>query len=134
MDTRSESKDNEMETMPKIDRTSSLISDGMDIDQDQSLKPTSERFSESSPKKRGKRKILKKKTYMNAAGFLVSEDVYEWESFSEDELVPKQNVTNEKSKRVKLESPSTKNGANKRAKKKEELSSQKSLLNFFGKA
>ncbi|CAG8548668.1 14458_t:CDS:2 [Dentiscutata erythropus] len=118
----------EMETEDKRNYTHhlvkslSILSDGMEIDQEQS-----QLLSKKQTRPRGRRRVSKKRIYQDAKGFKVSEDTYEWESFSEDECDPRQtgiNVT------IKSEGSGIKN---KRGKKKGDDSSQKSLLNFFGK-
>ncbi|CAG8612249.1 1749_t:CDS:2 [Dentiscutata erythropus] len=103
----------------------SILSDSMEIDQEQS-----QLLSKKQIRPRGRRRVSKKRIYQDAKGFKVSEDTYEWESFSEDECDPRQtgiNVT------IKSEGSGIKNGINKRGKRKGDDSSQKSLLNFFGK-
>ncbi|CAG8764615.1 13445_t:CDS:2, partial [Gigaspora margarita] len=100
-------------------------SSAMEIDQEQS-----QSLSKKQTRHRGRRRVTKKRIYQDAKGFKVSEDTYEWESFSEDECDPRQtgiDVT------IKPESSGIKNGINKRGKRKGNDSSQKSLLNFFGK-
>ncbi|RHZ45165.1 hypothetical protein Glove_688g32 [Diversispora epigaea] len=110
-----------------LNRSSSILSDRMDIDQN----PPSNEQLVPPQRKRGRRKVLKQKTHKNERGFLVNEDVYEWESFSEEESVPKQPTTNENPKEKEI----VKSTKTKRVKRKgNEVSSQKSLLSFFGKS
>ncbi|CAG8618997.1 16931_t:CDS:2, partial [Gigaspora rosea] len=100
-------------------------SSAMEIDQEQS-----QSLSKKQTRHRGRRRVTKKRIYQDAKGFKVSEDTYEWESFSEDECDSRQtgiDVT------IKPEGSGIKNGINKRGKRKGNDSSQKSLLNFFGK-
>ncbi|GBC02090.1 hypothetical protein RclHR1_04440020 [Rhizophagus clarus] len=79
-------------------------------------------------KKRGRRQILKSRSYVNERGYTVHENYHEWESFSEGESVPEKKPQ----KVIKAEEL---NVTAKRGKKKKggDNGSQKSLLNFFGR-
>ncbi|CAG8629145.1 1605_t:CDS:2, partial [Cetraspora pellucida] len=115
---------------PTTDESTLVITDNksnsMEIDQEQSPQLLSKKQALPC----GKRKVSKKRIYQDAKGFKVSEDTYEWESFSEGECDPRQTGINVK---IKPERSSIKNSVNKRGKRKGDDSSQKSLLNFFGK-
>lgn len=78
-------------------------------------------------RRRLKRKVLKQKRYTDETGFLVSEDVYEWESYSEDE------TTTEPVLKRKAPPASPSKNDSKKSAKKGSAADQKSLLSFWGK-
>ncbi|KAI8365966.1 DNA polymerase subunit Cdc27 [Radiomyces spectabilis] len=87
---------------------------------------------EPTPPGKIRRKVLKKKSYQNERGFLVTEDVWEWETVDEEEAPKKPAPTKPASAKPtpssgKLKPSST---TKKSAKKTGE---QKSLLSFWGK-
>lgn len=89
--------------------------------------PTEETASDATrERRRVKRKVLKKKHYKDEKGFLVTEDVYEWESHSEDEVT--EPVLKRKAPPV---SPSKTDS--KKTARKGGPADQKSLLSFWGK-
>jgi DNA polymerase delta subunit 3 len=77
-------------------------------------------------RRRLKRKVLKKRHYKDEKGFLVTEDAYEWESYSEDE-------TNEPVLKRKAPPTSPAKNESKKSAKKGGAADQKSLLSFWGK-
>lgn len=77
-------------------------------------------------RRRLKRKILRKKHYKDEKGFLVTEDVYDWESYSEDETTPpvlKRKAPPASPSKTDSKKPARKSGP----------ADQKSLLSFWGK-
>ncbi|KAK9764460.1 hypothetical protein K7432_008016 [Basidiobolus ranarum] len=104
---------------------------GMDVDAAVDIEVEAEADVQELPnnntkRKRGRRRIQKKRTYKNDRGYMVTEDVYEWESCTDEEPEPNKVETSTtlpvKSK-VKKE-----NGSEKKAKQ-----GQKSLMSFWGK-
>lgn len=77
-------------------------------------------------RRRLKRKVLKKRHYKDEKGFLVTEDAYEWESYSEDE-------TSEPILKRKAPPSSPAKNESKKSAKKGGAADQKSLLSFWGK-
>ncbi|RUS35413.1 hypothetical protein BC938DRAFT_484081 [Jimgerdemannia flammicorona] len=103
----------------------------MDVDGQQSSETMmnaaeSEEIYAPSKRRRLKRKVLKKKHHVNARGFMVTEDAWEWESYSEDEPeFPKAVV------KQLAAAASTGKGRGKRG--GSGPTDQKSLLSFWGK-
>jgi DNA polymerase delta subunit 3 len=73
-----------------------------------------------------KRKITRKKHYKDEKGFLITEDVVDWESYSEDE-------TTEPVPKRKAPAVSPAKNESKKSAKKGGPADQKSLLSFWGK-
>ncbi|RUS20252.1 DNA polymerase subunit Cdc27 [Endogone sp. FLAS-F59071] len=84
----------------------------------------------TSKRRRLKRKVLRKRHYKNARGFMVTEDVLEWESYSEDEPEPQLAAPQPAKQAAALPVASTSKGRGKRG---SGLTDQKSLLSFWGK-
>ncbi|KAI9483580.1 MAG: DNA polymerase subunit Cdc27 [Benjaminiella poitrasii] len=85
----------------------------------------------NSPSK-ARRKVLKKKTTKNARGFLVTEEVWEWESADESEMEPSSTAPKNPPKPA---ASATKNTPKKNASAtSKKPASQSNLLNFFKKA
>ncbi|RIA97055.1 DNA polymerase subunit Cdc27 [Glomus cerebriforme] len=80
-------------------------------------------------KKRGRRQILKSRSFVNERGYTVHENYHEWESFSEDESVSER-FAKKPQKTIKAKEPIA---TAKRGKNKGDNGSQKSLLSFFGR-
>ncbi|KAG2187535.1 hypothetical protein INT44_005224 [Umbelopsis vinacea] len=89
-------------------------------------KPADEDVQAPRERRRLKRKVLKKKHYKDESGYLVTDDVYEWESYSEEE------TTEPVLKRKAPPASPSKNDSKKSA-KKGSAADQKSLLSFWGK-
>ncbi|KAI8580670.1 hypothetical protein K450DRAFT_236702 [Umbelopsis ramanniana AG] len=89
-------------------------------------KPADDDVQAPRERRRLKRKVLKKKHYKDESGYLVTDDVYEWESYSEDE------TTEPVLKRKAPPASPSKNDSKKSA-KKGSAADQKSLLSFWGK-
>ncbi|PKY39961.1 hypothetical protein RhiirA4_394079 [Rhizophagus irregularis] len=124
----------------RVDKTEQQLEisdklDNLDINndkKDQSQGKLSVALVQNTPltaqqKKRGRRQILKSRSYVNERGYTVHENYHEWESFSEDELVSEKKPQ----KVIKAEEPNI--TAKRGKKKKGDNGSQKSLLNFFGR-
>lgn len=90
-------------------------------------KPEDEPSATPRERRRLKRKVLKQKRYQDERGFLVSEDVYEWESYSEDE------TTSEPVLKRKAPPASPSKNDSKKTAKKGSTADQKSLLSFWGR-
>jgi DNA polymerase delta subunit 3 len=69
-------------------------------------------------RRRGRRRVMKKKTYTDEEGYLVTREEAEWESFSEDEPVMKQASGIQ---------------ATASSKKKPQTKGQGNIMSFFGK-
>jgi DNA polymerase delta subunit 3 len=135
-----ERKDGIASLLNKVDKTEQQLEindklDKLDINndkKDQLQDKPSIALVQSTPltalqKKRGRRQILKSRSYVNERGYTVHENYHEWESFSEGE-----SVSEKKPQKVnKAEEPNI--TAKRGKKKKGDNGSQKSLLNFFGR-
>jgi DNA polymerase delta subunit 3 len=89
-------------------------------------KPADEDVEAPRERRRLKRKVLKKKHYTDETGYLVTDDVYEWESYSEDETI-------EPVLKRKAPPASPSKNDSKKSAKKGSAADQKSLLSFWGK-
>ncbi|KAF2721614.1 hypothetical protein K431DRAFT_246883 [Polychaeton citri CBS 116435] len=78
----------------------------------------------SDGRRRGRRRIIKKKTVKDAEGYLVTREEPAWESFSEDEPAPKKAKTTSTASATTLNKGGSKKGAK---------AGQGSIMSFFGK-
>ncbi|KAI7906453.1 DNA polymerase subunit Cdc27 [Cokeromyces recurvatus] len=85
----------------------------------------------TSSSSKTRKKVLKKKTTRNARGFLVTEEVWEWESADENETDSTPTTLNKPSKPV---TNSSKNAAKKDTPTPKKSTAQSNLLSFFKKA
>ncbi|ORY08414.1 hypothetical protein K493DRAFT_309829 [Basidiobolus meristosporus CBS 931.73] len=112
---------------PEVDVTSVPATPeetSVDIDVDEKVSTTQEPPNTNGKRKRGRRRIQKKRTYKNDRGYMVTEDVYEWESCTDEE--PEANHT-ETPKAPKAK-PKKELGGEKKGKP-----AQKNLMSFWGK-
>jgi DNA polymerase delta subunit 3 len=132
-----ERKDGIASLLNKVDKTEQLeVSDKLnklDINNDKKDKDKlSVALVKNTPltvqqKRRGRRQILKSRSYVNERGYTVHENYHEWESFSEGESI------SEKMPQKVIKAEELNITAKRGKKKKGDNGSQKSLLNFFGK-
>ncbi|RKF58794.1 hypothetical protein GcC1_180016 [Golovinomyces cichoracearum] len=108
--------------MVEEDSTSRPKKDDMDVTTSKdALVEARETTGVSCGKKRGRRRVIKKTTYKDEDGYLVTKEEQAWESFSEEELVSKpiarvQSSTSSKPKKATLSK-----------------SAQGNIMSFFGK-
>jgi len=76
-------------------------------------------------RRRGRRKVIKKKTIKDEEGYLVTKEEAAWESFSEDEPAP--------APKAKTPSSIASSSAPGRAKKTNGRPGQGNIMSFFGK-
>ncbi|KAG9299720.1 hypothetical protein G9A89_013080 [Geosiphon pyriformis] len=117
--------------------------DNMDIDDDENFKnPKETRINSLTPQspqealkgRRGKRKVAKQKITKNVKGYRVVEDVYEWESYSEDEAPqPTFKIEHKKVERPTKQKAEVGDAPKRSGKKKNLPTAQSDLLAFFGK-
>ena len=90
---------------------------------DTAKKPSDEPTEQATShdgRRRGRRRVMKKKTYTDEAGYLVTKEEAEWESFSEDEPPA-------------LKSKSSFQSTGGGSKKKAQGKGQGNIMSFFGK-
>ncbi|KAL1920265.1 uncharacterized protein VTP21DRAFT_1411 [Calcarisporiella thermophila] len=102
--------------------------DSMEIEKEEVKEEMKEADAPQPKKGRGRRQVMKKKTYKDERGRLVTETAMEWESFSEDESSAP--PTKPPSSTAKSQ-PAKHEGSEGR--KKGTKPGQKSLLSYFGK-
>lgn len=111
--------ENQLEINEKLDNNN--------VKKDQSQDKVQSTPLTTQQKKRGRRQILKSRSYVNERGYTVHENYHEWESFSESESV------SEKKPQKVIKAEELNIAAKRGKKKKGDNGSQKSLLNFFGR-
>ncbi|KAH8774283.1 DNA polymerase subunit Cdc27 [Hyaloscypha sp. PMI_1271] len=93
----------------------------IDVEKEKSVEPEKEEKSVvTGGRRRGRRRIMKKKTVKDAEGYLVTKEEPVWESYSEDEAPPPP--------KPKVSAPSTA-----KAKKSTAKAGQGNIMSFFGK-
>ncbi|KAF2672378.1 hypothetical protein BT63DRAFT_411653 [Microthyrium microscopicum] len=90
-------------------------------------KEETEHATVTNGRRRGKRQVVKKRTFEDEDGYLVTREEMEWESFSEDEPAPAP------TKKVKLSAASTASSGPNKKKSTGAPSKQGSIMSFFGK-
>lgn len=99
---------------------------------DNSTKQEEENVKTEPKRRRGKRKVIKKKTTKDEDGYLVTKEEAVWESFSEDEPEPKKSRPSFPASSAKGSSQS-KNPPSKSSGKAANASKGGGIMNFFGK-
>ncbi|CAO3591339.1 unnamed protein product [Absidia cylindrospora] len=132
--TNSKDDNDEEETRSTTARPSSM---DIDTDDDNKTEDVSTKMDQDENKGRDqettpgkvRRKVQKKKTYRNERGFLVTEDVWEWEEVDADMPTTKTTSPSPKSKTAASPKPPAKKSST----PKKAPGEQKSLLSFWGK-
>ncbi|KAI5362716.1 Putative DNA polymerase delta subunit 3 [Septoria linicola] len=92
------------------------------IDKPTAKEESKETLTVENGRRRGRRRVMKKKTVKDEEGYLVTREEAAWESFSEDEPAPK---------KAKVSAPAA--PTNKTAAKKGGKPGQGNIMSFFGK-
>ncbi|KAI8641224.1 DNA polymerase subunit Cdc27 [Parasitella parasitica] len=104
----------------------------VNMDTDEEKREPSAPVSAAAPSGKARRKVLKKKTTKNSRGFLVTEEVWEWETVDEDEIKSSTPTAALPSKALTAQQNTKK--SSKAVKNAKKPTGQSNLFSFFKKA